>query len=218
MSGSEDPIHPTDALKSLDQVSIVDPRNNHIELADWHAAISEITLVEKTPTEVKQLFENAKNVALYTYFAYRLHQPAELIGYSALEKALKIKFEREKSRINIQRSPSRLIDYMDIALEHKWITNHGYESARPIAEARVRHRKIFELIESSADHGESIPVPEPEEPDILSELESMDIAQSMLHSARHIRNFLAHGDGGLAPSSIGTLRKIAEEINQLFRN
>jgi len=218
MSESENFIHPADALKLLDQVSVVDPRNKHIELADWYARIAEITLVETTPKEVKQLFENAKNIALYTYFAYRLHQSAETIAYSALEKALKMKFKQEKSRIKVQRDPSKLADYMNIALEQQWITNQGYESALHIAEARVQKKKIFELIKSGAlDNGKTIPVPEPEDHEVVAEMESMDIANRTLHTGRRVRNILAHGDSGLMPSSIGTLSEIAEEINQIFK-
>jgi hypothetical protein len=62
-----------------------------------------------------------------------------------------------------------------------------------------------------------MPVPEPEDHELIAEMESMDIAKDTLHSGRRIRNSLAHGVGGLMPSSIGTLSKISEEINQLFK-
>jgi len=218
MSENEDSLHPADTMKALDQVLIADPRNEHIDLADWHAAIQEITLADSTPKEVKQLFENAKNVALYTFFAYRLHQSAQMIAYSALEKALKLKFEHEKDHINLKRAPSRLVDYMNIALEQKWITSLGYESSRHIAEARVQDKKLYELIESGTlVNGKRVPAPQVEEHEILTEMEDMDIAQTRLNAGRHIRNFLAHGEGGLSPSSIRTLRVVAEGINQLFQ-
>lgn len=218
MPNSNNSIHPVDALKSLDQIHIADPRNDHIELVAWHARITEITLVESTPKDVKQLFENAKNIALYAYFAYRLHQAAETIGYSALEKALKMKYEQEKDNIVVQRSPTKLVDYMNIALEQRWIASEGYESARYLAARRVRDRKVYKPIKSGAlDSGESIPVPEPGEHEVVGELGAMDFAEKSLHGGRHIRNFLAHGDGGLSPSSVGTLAKIAEEVNQLFK-
>ena len=219
MPESDNFIHPVDALKSLDQILVADPRNKHIELADWHAEIEEITLVEDTPKEVKQLFENAKNVALYTYFAYRLHQPTQIIGYSALERALKMKFEMEKERNKVQGNPSRLIDYMNIALEQKWITSQGYTSSRHIAEARVEHKKISQLIEAGALNAEGvISFPEAEEHEIQAEMGNMNIAESRLHAERQIRNYLAHGKAALSPSSLGTLRNIAEGINQLFKS
>ncbi len=218
MTNSDNTIRPEDSLKPLDQISTADPRNKHINIANWHADIANITLIESTPNEVKQLFENAKNIALYTYFSYRLHQAAETIGFSALEKALKMKYEQEKDTIAVQHPPARLMDYMNITLEQGWIANEGYESARPLAEGRVWHKNIVNLIGSGQlDNGESIPIPEPKEHEITAELRVLDIAKKRLHSGRHIRNYLAHGDGGLLPSSMSTLEGIAEEINQLFK-
>ncbi len=210
-------IHPADALKSIDQVLVSDPRNEDIQLAEWHSRIAEIVLVETTPIEVKQIFENAKNIALYTYFAYRLHQPAEIIGYTALEKALKLKFELEQDNLILEKQPKKLVDYMNIALEQGWIKSEGYNSSRLLASSRVQQKKMVEMIKSGAlDHQQSIPVPEAEENEIITEMREMGIAERVLHAGRHVRNFLAHGDGGLSPSSIGTLQKIAEEINQLY--
>lgn len=216
-SRMSDKIHPTDALKSIDQVLIADPRYKSVDLADWHSRVAEIVLVEPTPKEVKQLFENAKNIALYAYFAYRLHQPAEAIGYTALEKALKLKFEQEKDNFVVERTPKTLADYMDVAANQGWIRSEGYGSFRLLASSRVQQKKIDELIESGAfNHQESIPIPEPEEHEIIAEMRAMGIAERVLHAGRHVRNNLAHGGGGLSPSAIGTLNKIAEEINQLF--
>lgn len=210
-------IHPADALKPIDQVLVADPRNEGVELTKWHSRIAEIVLVETTPIEVRQIFENAKNIALYAYFAYRLHQPAEIIGYTALEKALKLKFEREQESIILEKHPKRLADYMNVALAQGWIKSEGYNSYRLLASSRFQQKKIVELIKSGVlDHQESTPVPEPEEHEIIAEMREMGIAERVLHAGRHVRNFLAHGDGGLAPSAIGTLKKIAEEINQLY--
>lgn len=210
-------IHSADAFKPVDQVLVVDPRNESAELPEWHSRIAEIVLVETTPIEVRQLFENAKNIAMYAYFAYRLHQSAEIIGYIALEKALKLKFELEQENIILGKNPMKLADYMKIALDQGWIKSEGYNSFRQLASSRVQQKKIIELINSGAlEHQKSIPIPEAEEHEISAEMREMGIAERALHAGRRVRNSLAHGDGGLSPSVIGTLRKIAEEINQLY--
>ena len=217
MPSSKNDIHPTDALKTLDQVLVSDPRNDHVELEDWHARIDKIKLTDSTPIAVKQLFENAKNISLYSYFAYRLHQPAEAIAYGALEQALKLKYEQEKGSLILKREPRTLAALMNIALEQGWITDEGYESSRNLAASRVQTRLIHKRIDEGAfEEGDSFPTPEPTEGEIIAEMRSMDIANKRLHAGRHIRNFLAHGDHGLSASSIGTLANVAEEINQLF--
>lgn len=216
MSHSNNQINKADSLKSLDNLYVADPRNDQLDIALWHAQLAEITLNANTPIDVKQLFENAKNIALYTYFAYRLHQSAETIAYIALEKAIKMKYKLEKDNISCK-TPKYLADYMNIALEQGWIADQGYESSRYIAEDRVWTRNAYEIINSRTfEPGEIISVSDPTEEEVVAEMKSMEIAKGRLHAGRHIRNFLAHGDGGLAPSSYGTLINIAEEINQLF--
>ncbi|KFZ36724.1 hypothetical protein HR45_14815 [Shewanella mangrovi] len=190
-------LNEIDSLKPLEEIFSVDPRNKHYDIKEWHLKLSEISLNANTPIEVKQLFENAKNIALFTYFSYRLHQSAETIAYSALEQALKMKFEQERGNINFEKKPRRLEHYMNIALEQGWITDEGYESSRNIAISRVEHRKISELMKSeSLKEGVEIPVPEPSEIEVLEEMKSMRIAERHLHTGRHIRNSLVHEYSG----------------------
>ncbi len=130
---------------------------------------------------------------------------------------MKLKFEQEQNNINFKKKPKRLEQYMDIALEQGWITDEGYESSRNIATGRVEQRKVLEIIKSQVlEEGVAIPVPEPSESEILEEMRTMRVAENRLHAGRHVRNYLAHGNGGLAPTAFGTLTCIAEEINQLF--
>ncbi|MAX55481.1 MAG: hypothetical protein CL537_08230 [Alcanivoracaceae bacterium] len=208
-------LSPEDRLKTLDQVLISDPRNSHIPLGDWHGYIDSILLNEKVPRNVKQLFENAKNVALYSLFAYRLHQASEAVAYTALEKALIEKYEIEKEGIT-DKKPRNLQGYMDLALKYGWVTDEGYTSSWSLAESRVRDRMVFEMIQKGLVTKEGVPSPVPTEEQVRQELRDMEVARSRLHAGRHVRNHLAHGDGGLSDSSVGTLALVAEEINQLF--
>lgn len=169
MTDSTEPLQPADSLKTLEQITVADPRNNHIELADWHNRIAKLELTPTTPTPVKQLFENAKNIALYTYFAYCLHQAAEATGYSALEKALKMKYDMERQNLTGSREPRTLQQYMNLALSQGWITDEDYESSRHLAASRVSSQQICQMIEDGAlESGEPVPVPESEEREIIA--------------------------------------------------
>lgn len=204
-----------DSLKSLKNVLVVDPRNEPLSLDEWHSWVDDISLNESVPKVVRQLFENAKNVALYSYFAYRLHQSAELVGYVALEKALQVKYEIEKNSFKIKR-PERLQDYLNLAIKSGWIKDEGYESVRPLAASRVEHNWIIRMISEGRVGNEPILIPEPSDEDVIAEMRSMNIAEKRLHGGRKLRNSLAHGESGLAPTAIATLSGIAESINQLF--
>ena len=69
-----------DPLKSLNEICSPDPRQKHFtgSLSDRHHILSEINLHLGVPVDVRQLFETAKNLCLYTWFVYRFHQVAEL--------------------------------------------------------------------------------------------------------------------------------------------
>src|SRR5690348_15756159 len=82
-----------DPLKSLEDITRPDERHRIIvgTLEDLHTELSAINLHSGVPVEIRQHFETAKNVALYTWFVYRFHQVAEMQAYSSLEMALRTK-------------------------------------------------------------------------------------------------------------------------------
>ncbi len=83
-----------DPLKPLDRIYEPDERQISFtaSLEDRHAALEEITLSDAAPLDVRQLFETAKNLSLYSWFVYRFHQVSELISFSALEMALRERY------------------------------------------------------------------------------------------------------------------------------
>lgn len=210
-------VRPEDALKEVDQICTVDLRNRHISVEKWHKRIADIRLNKAVPLDVKQVFEISKNIALYAYFSYRLHQSAEIIGFTALELALKLKYEREKERLKGTTKPKNLFEFMKLALAKGWVQDEGCHSSRPTAALRIEQRKIQELVNSGGlEDGVAITLPEPEEAEIDAELRAMGVARKRLHAGRLVRNNLLHDPVSLGPSSIGTLRTIAEDINQVF--
>ena len=114
-----------DPLKSLDEICEPDKRQKlflGISLNGNHAKLSRIKLNRRVPVEVRQLFETAKNLSLYSWFVYRFHQVSELTAYSALEMALRLRYEKEvgkKRRVTFR----KLLGY---ALENNWIDNNRF--------------------------------------------------------------------------------------------
>ena len=89
-------------LKSLDEVTTVDRRNTYFvlrnrvtgetrpqELKGHYESVDGFVLSETAPEKVQSHFNTAKNVLLYTWFAYGLFPVAELQALNALELALK---------------------------------------------------------------------------------------------------------------------------------
>src|ERR1700676_1547152 len=133
-----------DPLKQLSEVPEPDPRHAQlgIGLAGIHASLTVLVLADRVPVNVRQLFETAKNVALYSWFVYRFHQVAELVAYSALEMALK---ERagfvERAGPNTRR-PRGLKRLLEKAKKEGWLKGELFPSFRMLATERARHAQV----------------------------------------------------------------------------
>lgn len=203
----------SDPLKPLDQIFKKDRDfSGGATIEEHHKRLAAIFLHEGVPEEVRQIFETAKNISLYSHFAYRLHQPAELMGYAALEKAMRLRADTDAPDLMAKRR----VDWWEIiarAAEDGWFRQEELSGPRAVAVHRARQRKFFD---SLLEGDEAIKLPEPTEAEILTELKSMGGINGKLNAARELRNFLAHGSVGVSPSSVGTLALTAELINQLF--
>ena len=208
--------HVEDPLKLLTGIFEYDRPFIAGDIEDFHAELSLITLDSRIDVDVRQLFETAKNVALYSRFVYRFHQVAESVGFSALELALK--------RIHAKSTPgkppmglSQLLrwafrsgllneDYFGDQLEN--LTKAGIREERERAAAKLR------------DAGQT-----PEDPNRPLTVEDMQDGLTRNLGVYHyigvvcgLRNSLSHGSTMLVPGSISSLRRAAELINYLNRD
>ena len=207
-----------DPLKSLDEICEPDKRQKlflGISLNGNHAKLSRIKLNRRVPVEVRQLFETAKNLNLYSWFVYRFHQVSELTAYSALEMVLRLRYEKEvgkKRRVTFR----KLLGY---AQENNWIDNNRFSRAyrNETARRKAEHEKLLEAVSGALGSGESIPIDPPTEQEVLKALNEFDMVSGIVDSFAILRNELAHGSSTLHPNSIATLEVVAEVINQIYK-
>ena len=207
-----------DPLKPLDEIYEPDKRQKlflGISLNGNHVKLSRIKLNRRVSVEVRQLFETAKNLSLYSWFVYRFHQVSELTAYSALEMALRLRYEKEvgkKRRVTLR----KLLGY---AQENNWIDNNRFSHAyrNETARRNAERKKFLEAILSGTlDGGEPVPVDPPTEQEIREARNELDMVSVIAEAVPRLRNELAHGSSNLIPSSITSLRFIAEVINQIY--
>ncbi|MGH8258868.1 MAG: hypothetical protein ACREUG_04180 [Steroidobacteraceae bacterium] len=204
-------------MKPLDSVTEADPRymDTRHGLPERHAELDAIRLHEGVPAHVRQLFETAKNLSLYSWFEYRFHPVAQLLGYAAFERAL-----RERVAIEKQVDPDSLTDSLRslirTAVERKWIRSEDFENVRGIARARLKQEQAIRLIAEGKVEDRPVPLPEPSKDEVLAHAAELDFAERITESFRSLRNHLAHGGRMLGPRSAATLRVVAEAINPLF--
>lgn len=207
-------IDEVDALKDLNELTKPDPRNRAFlkTIEERHAYLSSITLKETVPIEVRQLFETAKNLSLYSWFVYRFHQTSEMIALSSTELALKIRFKLEHPNGSNRKTFNELIVH---AINNNWVAKDKfsklYQHAITIAEQNKATESAIFLHETNTDE---CVLEDPTKEEIYNALEKLDL--NFLLLIPKIRNDLAHGSKTLSPSSASTLKLLSEIINQIY--
>lgn len=202
-----------DSLKELDQITIPDRRQAlfSTSIEDWHAHLNKITLKESVPHEVRQLFETAKNISLYSWFVYRFHQASEMIVFSVLEMSLRLRYESENPEC---KKPPMLYGLIEHAINQQWVIKENFPQLRIQAKHAADFQNAMEIAKKLTQPGNEVALDEPSEDDIKHHLQNTNL--NFLFSIPKLRNGLAHGSNTLSPSSIFTLRRIANIINQIY--
>jgi hypothetical protein len=206
-----------DPLKALDRITQPDPRHDGSlgTLAGLHAALNSIRLHAAVPKHVRQLFETAKNLSLYSWFVYRFHPIAQFFAYASLERALR---ERVAGERGVQTDTVRetLGPLMALATSKGWLKSEGFEVVRRAAHVQLQDEQTFRMIQSDEIGEEPVESPDIEAADILSRAAQLDYVVRIAESMPYVRNHIAHGGRILHGGSAATLKVIAEAINQLF--
>lgn len=112
-------------------------------LDQHHALISSVGLSEAVPEKVRQLFENARNAWLYSFYAYHLLSIAALAVHVACEGAVKERAARDGLPSGKTRNLQSLLNE---ALSREWVTDAGF-SASASREARWNEqREVLQAI------------------------------------------------------------------------
>lgn len=202
-----------DSLKPLDCITEPYPRylGSPEKLQNLHETLDAIRLHRGVSLHVRQLFETAKNLSLYSWYVYRFHPIAQLFGYACLERALRERLARERG-LDVENIRETLRPLMDLAVKQGWLKSESFQVARRVAQVQLRDEQTFRMIQSGLI-GES---PEIAEADILARASQLDYVLRIAESMPYVRNHIAHGGPVLHDGSAVTLRVISEAINQLF--
>ncbi|MGH7484389.1 MAG: hypothetical protein ACREMY_02145 [bacterium] len=204
-----------DTFRTLEAINEADPRGrDRPTLEKRHEALASITLNRAIPLPVARIIETAKNLSLYAHFVFRFHPVAQLLGYIALEVALKEKWQASNGK-PVDKDHQTLKPLLDHALEKHWITTETFKWARETAAHSAKIKKLNTLYEQLPAGG--FPPPVASEEDIQKELDSYaHWATGWAEAASDARNRSAHGDLHSLDQSEGPLRLIVEAINGMF--
>jgi len=171
---SEVPEQDPDYLSNPESVCETDVRNTYykrisaegerdITLEDHYSVISQLTLKDTVPENIRIQFETTKNIYLYAWFVYRFFPVARLHGLTVLEMALRERFvdelPEEYQGRDKEKPPFRSL--LRYSIKYGFLKKEHFSSARRTAEMRARERNIWETIQEMTEKGlGSMPIDE----------------------------------------------------------
>lgn len=175
-----------------------------VTLAQRHADLNSIALVEAVPEPIREHFNTGKSLLLYAWFVYRFIPVAELHVYSTVEMALRERTTREGRPMRLDRRgrglPWKFSELLQMAVKERWIVDDGFDLVR-------RRREV------NAEQSEFFGVSPATDADVLN---VNRYCETLVESLPWLRNHLAHGSTSVHPGGMNTLRVCADLINQLF--
>ena len=223
-------------FKSLDTVTVVDPRFLHIvsvdrttgafqqiTLHDHHSHICRFLLADIVPEDIRSHFNTAKNVLLYTWFAYGLYPVAELQALNGLELALKTRIGDSglKNLKKHQRKHSKALGlqfYIEHAAANSWIRNEDFQAYHRAPYEQAKWDLHMKKIREMEDKGLTI-IDVDESEIVVPEVNTTDFIAILIDTVNKIRNIHAHGEVLLYPASVWQTFEICTDfINALFRS
>ena len=88
-------------------VSFPGKPSRSVDLEDIHSWISDITLNEHVPDDVRTQFVQAQNLAIYSWFCYQFHTTSELAAFAAVEMALKRRYNSKATLAQLIKRAAR---------------------------------------------------------------------------------------------------------------
>lgn len=191
--------------------------NRPQELRDHYESVASLVLDESVPDEIRNLYNIAKNVLLYTWCEYSFFPVAALQAFTTLEYALRNRLgEQTISELKKQRKRG-LYAYIEYSIEQGWVKNEDFSAWHRAPMLRARDDYLIKKIEEMEEKGlDSIEIDyEEAEVPITNTVDYLDVLQRTVNK---IRNLHAHGEFILHPSSVWhTFEMCADFINAIYR-
>jgi len=186
-------------FKSLEELTKMDEKHRLMgvicgsvpSLDGMHKYLSDETLNEEVPDEIKGQFNVAKNMALYSYFHYALAPEVHLKTYTVIEHALRLKVNSKKRLM--------LKALIELAIKEQWITDAGF---RHIDNPSAKNEwcksmiKVIPSLRNSKAHGSTMLVG-----DCLHHISSCADFINQLFPSGQTRNKLSQQDASKAGAS-----------------
>lgn len=183
-----------------------------------HSAVAELSLHQDVPDDIRIQFETTKNLYLYAWFVYRFYPVAKHHAYACLELALRERFESEmlasgEKKRDFGPGLKRLLTY---AAKEGHLKNENFSVWRRHTEMRAQQRSEDEIWEEAQRNGLNQVTFDETQYEIKDVDRDHDYLSAILESLPWLRNSFAHGTTSLDNQALGTMKLVAEIINQIY--
>ncbi len=214
----------SDFLRTPEDVCKPDSRNAAVfrprAIEEQHREVAEIKLHHDVPEDVRIQFETTKNLYLYSWFVYRFYSVAKLHAYTCLELALRDRFEALMvDPINkMSKAKPGMKRLLGFAVDNGFLKNENFEEWQHRTEMRAKQRVKNAAINEMDRLGLNEVVIDESQYEINDEDRDHDYLATLLETMPWLRNHYAHGSTSLDSQALGTIKLVAEIINQIFLN
>ena len=219
-------IDSSDQLRTPDTVCQPDARSpksdfltgQPLTVEYQYSAISELVLHDGVPEDIRVQFETTKNLYLYAWFVYRFYPVAKHHAHTCLEFALRKRFETEMLALGEKKREfgPGLKKLLSHAIESGCLKNENFSIWRRRTESRAQQRTEYEILEEMRRNNLEEVTYDPDQYEIKDVDCDHDYLGIILKTTPWLRNHYAHGTSSLDNQALGTIRLVAEIVNQIY--
>lgn len=192
-----------DEFKSLSKLFDQAPHRTvfKLTLEELYGDIKDIVLNDYVPERIRQHFDTARNLALYSWFVYSFTAMADLQAFACLEFAL-----RERIGKDVSKKMRGLKQLMDHAIKQRLVKDIGFQYWRKLETRRKQYKGEMNVLLKQIGYTiKPLPAVDPQK-----------YSKQLSASFPMIRNLLAHGRPMIWIWDTLNLRLVADFINQLY--
>jgi len=193
--------------------------NQPLTIEYQHSAVVDLVLHDEVPDDIRVQFETTKNLYLYAWFVYRFYPVTEHHAYTCLEFSLRKRFEAEMLASGERKREfgpglKRLLAY---AVKRGHLKDEKFSVWQQRTEMRARQRYGEEIWEDAQRKGLSEVTYDESQYDIQDVDRDHKYLATIIETVPWLRNNYAHGSSSLDSQVLGTLRLVAEIVNQIYQ-
>ncbi|MDQ7059337.1 MAG: hypothetical protein Q9N62_13425 [Ghiorsea sp.] len=209
-----DLFKPLELLGNPDPRSILTKRTKEIE--KMHEHISQFSLSDEVPIDVRIKFDTARNLYIYSWYVYRFTNIAEHQLFICLEFGLReLLLEELPMEYKNRHGDTSIEKLLRYIVDSRYLKSEDFKRyqhrVRKNAESRYKQTKYEEMDEKGLNE-----ITYNLKGAMISEEDHFDFFEPLIKYIRYFRNEYAHGSTMLFGNITSTFEDVSEILNSVY--